>query len=123
MKKIIILVLAIFTLSIDIEANAVSNKITNTTMQSSDWEYLGIITLYSYTYRDGSWVVDDTYEKELWVRIIAGQAFYKVREKGTQSKHREYAVAKNPNYGKPDKSGSKHTHYIEYNGFRFYFTL
>lgn len=123
MKKIIILIAAILSFNINVEGKTILNETINTVEQSSEWEFVGMTTVYYFSYDNGKWINSYKYRQELWVRIVGGQAFYKVKEPGTQDKLSEYFVMKNPNYGKLGKEGADYTHYVDADGNRFYLNI
>lgn len=123
MKQIIILIAAILSFNINVEGKTILNETINTVEQSSEWEFVGMTTIYSFRYDSGRWINSSKYLHELWVMVIGDQVFYKVKQPGTQDKLSEYFVMKNPNYGKPDKEGADYTHYVDGDGNRFYLNI
>ena len=115
MKRLLIVLCVMSAISITQYVNA---KECATTMEygnaefstQNDWEYIGIIRCYHSK---------DSFENgELYVKVISGKLFYKVKLRGT-----EYSVSKNPQYN-PNGSQwyQKYTHTAGGN-WKYYFSL
>lgn len=97
-KALLILAISLFAFTTAVNAKNTEYPTSSQTeiSQSSGWESLGIIKIRWFYWNGNGYRWNDS-DAELFVRVIGGNAFYKVRWQGN-----DYTVTNNPDYGKTD---------------------
>lgn len=114
-KALIILAISLFAFTTAVNAKNTEYPTSSQTeiSQSSGWESLGIITIRDFWWNGSSYSWKDK-DAELFVKVIGGSAFYKVRLLG-----KDYTVTNNPDYGKTNAPSKN----FRYKAGEFYLNL
>lgn len=114
MKKIIICSILFASMAVCSESGAVAmprHLTSQSVLLSSEWEYLGNVTAY-YSYGYGNnW---NSISLGLYVRVIDGYAFYKIKDT-----YEDYKVNKNHEYN-PNANSGQYQYSCKYVAGRYY---